>query len=161
MKQDPAESLRSLNFGGDSQHCCPPSRNFGGDSPSLSPHDLRHCLKETTQRSSWLQQSQKEQFSGDHRLCQKVSQVGGTAQERGHSIAWDPPHNKRSTTTNGTETSPLSIGSDYFKYLIQVNKGRLGKLERCPTGAETPGSCTLYTVERGAREFTCQSATGN
>jgi len=41
-KQDPAVSLRSLNFGGDSQHCCPPTQNVGGDSPSLSPHDLRH-----------------------------------------------------------------------------------------------------------------------
>src|SRR6218665_2568426 len=29
-KQDPAVSLRSLNFGGDSQHCCPPSQNVGG-----------------------------------------------------------------------------------------------------------------------------------
>src|SRR6218665_1839615 len=25
--------------------CCPPSQNFGGDSPSLSPHDLRHCAR--------------------------------------------------------------------------------------------------------------------
>src|SRR6218665_3713093 len=41
MKQDPAVFLRSLNFGGDSKHCCPPSQDFGGDSPS---HDLRHCV---------------------------------------------------------------------------------------------------------------------
>src|SRR6218665_3850679 len=40
--QDPAVSLRSLNFGGDSHADCPPSQNFGGDSPSLSPHDLRY-----------------------------------------------------------------------------------------------------------------------
>src|SRR6218665_2526279 len=35
MKQDPALTLRSLNFGR-SQHCCPPSQNFGMDSLSLS-----------------------------------------------------------------------------------------------------------------------------
>src|SRR6218665_2064352 len=32
-----------IELWGDSQHCCPPSQNFGGDSPSLPPHDLRHC----------------------------------------------------------------------------------------------------------------------
>ena len=42
-KQDPAVSLRSLNYG-ETANTAAASQNFGGDSPSLSLHDLRHCL---------------------------------------------------------------------------------------------------------------------
>ena len=40
----PSSVTPKLELWGDSQHCCPPTQNFGGDSPSLSPHDLRHCM---------------------------------------------------------------------------------------------------------------------
>jgi len=46
MKQDPALTLRSLNFGR-SQHCCTPSQNFGKDSLSLS-----HLIYATDCKSS-------------------------------------------------------------------------------------------------------------
>ena len=36
-KQDPAVYLRSLNFGGDSQHCYPPVKTLEGTVPSCLP----------------------------------------------------------------------------------------------------------------------------
>src|SRR6218665_2372464 len=44
--------------------------------------------------------------------------------------------------------SSMNLGSDYFEYLIQVDKGRLGKLEQGPIGTATPswGDSILYTL---------------
>lgn len=39
---------------------------------------------------------------------------------------------------NESNPSLLSIGSYYFEYPIQVDKGQLGKLEQSPTGTTTP-----------------------
>jgi len=56
---------------------------------TFSKHSFIHSriyiapLQGTTQRSSRLQHNQKEQFSIDYRMCQKVSEGGSAMQERG------------------------------------------------------------------------------